>query len=90
MIRRTLKAANNIHSIWIKNSPCADCSSCLIHHFSMTDSKPTIYIGKIWEGDNEDNRQGLENLRMEGFTLQVWDTPRNRDIQQTRNYLADL
>ena len=90
MIRRTPTAANNIDSIWIKNSPCADCSSCLIRHFSMTDSKPTIYIGKIWEGDNEDNRQGLENLRMEGFTLQVWDTPRNRDIQQTREYLAEL
>ena len=87
-IRQT--SASNIHSIWIKNSPCADCSSCLIHHFSMRRTKPTIYIGKIWEGDNGNNRQGLRNLRMKGFTLQVWDTPRNRNIQQTRNYLADL
>ena len=80
----------DIHGIWIKNSPCRDCSSCLIDHFSMRCTKPTIYIGKIWEGDNEDNRQGLENLRMEGFTLQVWDTPRNCDIQQTREYLDEL
>ena len=90
MIHTTPISPNNIHSIWIKNSPCGDCSSFLINHFSTTHTKPTIYIGKIWEGDNRYNCQGLRNMIMELFTLQVWDTPRNRDIQQTKKYLAEL
>ena len=89
-VNTTSISASDIRSIWIKNSPCADCSSLLIDHFSMTDMKPTIYIGKIWDGDDSDNRQGLRNMIMKGFTLEVWDTPKNRDIQQTREYLAEL
>ena len=87
-IRQT--CASDIHSIWIKNSPCADCSRRLINHFSMRSTKPTIYIGKIWDGGDSDNRQGLKNMIMKGFTLDVWGTPKNHDIQQTREYLAEL
>ena len=90
MIHTTPISPNDITSIWIKNSPCGDCSKFLINHFSMRRTKPTTYIGKIWEGDNRYNRQGLRNMRLEGFTLRVWDTPRNRHIQQTRQYLAEL
>ena len=39
-------SASDIHSIWIKNSPCADCSRLLIDHFSMRCTKPTIYTEK--------------------------------------------
>ena len=89
-VNTTSISASDVSSIWIKNSPCADCSRRLIDHFSMTDIKPTIYIGKIWEGNNRYNCQGLRNMIMEGFTLQVWNTPRNCDNQQTREYLAEL
>ena len=34
-VRTTSVSASDIHSIWIKNSPCADCSRL---SFSMTDS----------------------------------------------------
>lgn len=87
-IRRT--SASDINSIWIKNSPCADCSRRLINYFSMRFTKPTIYIGKIWDGDDSNNRQGLKNMIMKGFTLEVWNTPKNHDIQQTKKYLAEL
>ena len=89
-VNSTSISASDISSIWIKNSPYADCSSLLIDHFSMTDMKPTIYIGKIWDGDDSDNRQGLRNLIIEGFVLKVWDTPRNKNIEQTRDYLDKL
>ena len=89
-VHTTSVSASDIHSIWIKNSPCADCSRLLIDHFSMTDSKPTIYIGKIWDGDDGDNRQGLRNLIIEGFMLKVWDTPRNKNIEHTKDYLDKL
>ena len=89
-VRTTSIPASNIRSIWIKNSPCADCSSLLINHFSMTDMKPTIYIGKIWDGDDSNNRQGLRNMIIEGFVLKVWDTPRNKNIEHTQDYLDKL
>ena len=56
---------------------------------SPNDTKPIIYIGKIWDGDDSNNHQGLINMIIVGFTLQVWDTPKNRDIQQTRSTLLN-
>ena len=63
----------NIHTIWIKNSPCAKCSKVLITFFHKT-QKPKIYFGRIYRLDDEEDREGLINLLQNGFELEVWET----------------
>ena len=63
----------NIHTIWIKNSPCAKCSKVLITFFHKI-RKPKIYFGRIYRLNDEEDREGLINLLQNGFELEVWET----------------
>ena len=85
--------ARNITEIWIKNSPCAQCSQVLIQFFNNC-RKPIIYVGRIYRPDNQEDREGLMNLVQQGFELKVWETlhtmmydPYSR---KTHNYLRDV
>ena len=66
---------DHITTLWIKNSPCADCSRELIEYFE-NHHKPTIYVGKIWHFDDKNDR-GLINLMKAGFKIKVWETLHN-------------
>ena len=63
----------NIHTIWIKNSPCAKCSKVLINFF-FNNRKPKIYFGRIYQLEDEEDREGLINLLQNEFELEVWET----------------
>ena len=65
--------AGNISTIWIKNSPCASCSERLIAFFRNQRNKPTIYVGRIWQPYDENDRQGLVKLVQQGFSIEVWE-----------------
>ena len=70
-----LKESNNLKSIsylYIKNSPCAECSSVLIKSYKMYPDKPKIYIGRIYNLDNTKDKEGLKHLLLEGFEIEVW------------------
>ena len=62
----------NIHTIWIKNSPCAKCSKVLITFFHKI-RKPKIYFGRIYQLDDEEDCEGLIDLLQNGFELEVWE-----------------
>ena len=66
---------DHITTLWIKNSPCADCSRALLEYFE-NHHKPTIYVGKIWRYDDK-NDCGLINLMKAGFEIKVWETLNN-------------
>ena len=82
---------NDITTLWIKNSPCADCSRALLEYFE-DHHKPTIYVGKIWRFDDKDNQE-LINLMKAGFKIKVWETLHNIMYGSdpiTTNYLDKL
>ena len=85
--------AHNITKIWIKNSPCAGCSRVLIKFFQHC-RKPIIYVGHIYQIDNQEDREGLKNLCQQGFKLEVWETLHTMKHGpyscKTHNYLRDV
>ena len=64
---------DHIKALWIKNSPCANCSRALLEYFNHY-HKPTIYVGKIWQLNKRNDDQGLINLMKAGFKIRVWET----------------
>ena len=89
-IRKTRNDIWWIDTIWIKNSPCRGCADKLIQHFDSKIDKPTLYIGKIWEGDETANREGLKQMKAIGFRLKVWESKYNKDADSTRRYLENI
>lgn len=89
-IRKTRNDTRWIDTIWIKNSPCRSCADKLIQHFASKIYKPTLYIGKIWEGDETANREGLKQMKAKGFRLKVWKSEYNKDADSTRRYLDNI
>ena len=85
--------AHKITTIWIKNSPCAGCSRVLINFFQHC-RKPIIYVGHIYQIDNQEDREGLKNLCQQGFELEVWETLHTKKhgphSRITHNYLRDV
>ena len=85
---------SNIETIWIKNSPCIWCAEELIKHFARKPKKPTIYIGKIWNGrygDESTNKEGLKKMKRNGFHLTAWYAPGIiRHSSYTKYYLKSL
>ena len=67
------KDFSQITSLYIKNSPCVNCSKKLIEAFKGSRNKPTIYIGRIYNLEDANDRNGLESLLMEGFKMEVWE-----------------
>lgn len=91
-IRKT-KYISHIKAIWIKNSPCCWCADKLIEHFAHESNKPTVYIGKIWSGEYGDaysNKEGLRKMKRNGFELLVWEDHRNKEEDETREYLKNI
>ena len=86
--------AHNITEIWIKNSPCAQCSQVLIQFFKNCRKKPIIYVGRIYRPDNQEDNEGLMNLVQQGFELKVWETLHTMMYgsysRKTHNYLRDV
>ena len=89
-IRKTKNNTWWIDTIWIKNSPCRSCADKLIRHFASKIYKTTLYIGKIWEGDETANREGLDKMKANGFHLRVWESKYNKDADSTRRYLENI
>ena len=92
-IEMTRDDVTNIHTIWIKNSPCSRCADKLIEHFALQPNKPTMYIGKIWTGDygdEESNEEGLRRMTANGFELLVWKHDKNKNEYETREYLNNI
>ena len=89
-IRKTRNDIWWIDTIWIKNSPCRGCADKLIQHFDSKTNKPTLYIGKIWQGDKTANREGLDEMKAKGFHLKVWESKYNKDANSTRRYLENI
>ena len=89
-IRKTRNDTRWIDTIWIKNSPCRGCADKLIQHFDSKTNKPTLYIGKIWQGDETANREGLDKMKANGFRLEVWESEYNKDADSTRRYLENI
>ena len=89
-IRKTKNNTRWIDTIWIKNSPCRSCADKLIQHFASKIYKPTLYIGKIWQGDETANREGLDEMKANGFRLEVWESKYNKDADSTRRYLDNI
>ena len=89
-IRKTRNDTRWIDTIWIKNSPCRSCADKLIQHFASKIYKPTLYIGKIWQGDETANREGLDEMKANGFRLEVWESKYNKDADSTRRYLDNI
>ena len=71
MVGSTL--AINITTMWIKNSPCAECSKVLVRFFKNCDNKPEIYVGRTWHPKYHANREGLIQLMRQGFKISVWE-----------------
>ena len=71
---RSKHAALDIKEIWVKNSPCSPCSKVLLDLFSNTIDKPVIYVGSIYNPDDEKDRRGLLSLLEAGFDIKVWET----------------
>ena len=83
---------NHITTLWIKNSPCADCSRALIEYFNHY-RKPTIYVGRIWHLNDRNDDQGLINLMRADFKIKVWKTLHTKMYGSdpiTTNYLYKL
>lgn len=83
---------NDITTLWIKNAPCAKCSRALLEYFE-SHRKPTIYVGRIWRLDNENDKQGLINLIKAGFKIKIWEELHNmmyRSSTKTKNYLKEI
>ena len=83
---------NHITTLWIKNSPCADCSRALIEYFNHY-CKPTIYVGRIWHLYDKNDDQGLINLMKAGFKIEVWEKLHKMmhgSSATTTNYLSKL
>ena len=71
---RSKHAALDIKKIWVKNSPCSPCSKVLLDLFSNTIDKPVIYVGSIYNPEDEKDRRGLLSLLEAGFDIKVWGT----------------
>ena len=84
----------DITELWITNSPCSNCARHLTAHFQLYQRKPTIYIGRIYQPDNQENIEGLKRLLQQGFELQVWETLHTTlngsDSRKTHKYLRDI
>ena len=91
-INDPLNKPNHIKALWIKNSPCADCSRALLEYFNSC-RKPTIYVGRIWHLYDINDDQGLVHLMKAGFKITVWETLHTMmygSDQMTANYLHKL
>ncbi len=71
---------NNLHGdparirkIWLKSSPCSSCSKLLIKMYSKVPKKPEICIGHIYKPGVEVDKQGMNNLKDNGFNVSLWD-----------------
>ena len=82
----------DITGLWITNSPCYNCAQHLITHFKSCDTKPNIFIGKIYQQEKEKNDEGLLDLMKEGFNIQVWESFQQdpKIVRETKNHLIDL
>ncbi len=83
----------SVKRIWIKNSPCAKCSSVLMDHFRNVLKKPELLIGKAYKLDDENNFRGMVDLCADGFSLGTWnDYIAYTDSQQTlmAKYIRDI
>ena len=72
-INDPLNKPNHTKALWIKNSPCADCSRALYKYFNHY-HKPIIYVGQVWRLRNRNDNEGLKNLMKAGFEIKVWET----------------
>lgn len=84
---------NEITTLWIENSPCADCSKALLNYFKDY-PKPTIYVGGIWHLHSTADRNGLINLLRAGFEINVWkavhDKKYGNNDSKTIVYIKEL
>lgn len=91
----------NITYLYIKNSPCAECSSLLIQYYRAYSRKPKIYIGRIYNLEDTNDKEGLKKLLVEGFEILVWEELNERlknrvpndkkeRAKYTNNYLKKL
>ena len=83
-----------IDRIYIKNSPCYDCSQALCDYYERKRRKPTIYVGRIWYLDDIIDDEGLRHLMRRNFKLKVWEELHERMYPSgdttTHNYLRRL
>lgn len=92
MFMKGQSTPQNITALWIKNTPCANCSKALVEYFKNHD-KPTLYVGQIWHLSDRDDDQGLVNLIKAGFKIKVWEKLHNiihRSNTRTAEYLQRL
>lgn len=68
-----VETLEGITDMFIKNSPCSKCSRELIARFASYHKKPRIYVGRIYNLEDEEDRRGLKELLKEGFELKVWE-----------------
>ena len=83
----------HISTMRIKNSPCHNCSTELINHFRHQCQKPTIFVGRIWRLYDPSDREGLQQLLINGFDIRVWQTLHNKmygSDTSTENYIRQL
>lgn len=81
--------------LYLKNSPCTNCTDRLIWCYRLISSKPIIYIGKRWiphmyRNLNYNAERELSKLIANGFTLNVWESYRNHDRTDMGNFLQQL
>ena len=84
------KQPHHISTMRIKNSPCHNCSTKLINHFRHQHQKPIIFVGQIWRLYNISDEKGLQQLLINGFDIQVWETLHNKMYGSdtiTENYM---
>ena len=69
-------------------------SRILLINFFQHCRKPIIYVGHIYQIDNQEDREGLKNLCQQGFELEVWETLHTKKhgphSRITHNYLRDV
>ena len=83
----------HISTMRIKNSPCHNCSTELINHFRHRHQKPTIFVGRIWHPDDPSDREGLQQLLINGFDIRVWNKLHDKmygSDTRTENYIRQL
>lgn len=88
-----------ISKIWLKRSPCVNCSHKLISFYKYIERKPTLYIGQVSRSSTTRDREGMKQLLQNGFKLRTW-TRLYRLLQQhcnedgsyeeIRHYLQEL
>ena len=89
--------AESIDKIWIKNSPCANCSQKLLNCFKGIRKKPEILIGRIYRLDDKDDFKEMKNLYANGFEVRTWneflmhsDSDKQPEQTQTARYIRDM